>query len=114
MIQLRDFSRSGEGVIEKRKARRFKVEWNATIRGKDHQGGSFNDVAKLANLSSHGAFLYLNRQVRIGMKLDLSIKLPFDPERWMNYSVEVVRTEDEGRRVCVAVKFTNIRPMLVF
>jgi hypothetical protein len=102
------------GLIERRRARRFEVEWGAEINGKDVDGVSFSDSAKLDNLSSHGAFLYMTRQLKTGTRVDVSIQLPFDSERWMKYSAEVVRLEQDGEQVGVAVKFSNIRPRFMF
>jgi len=100
-------------AIERRRGYRFKVEWDATVRGKDINGSAFTAEAELENLSSHGAFLYTAIRVKPGLKLDLNIQLPVVPERWMQYSAEVVRIEDRTTGLGVALKFSSIRPRVV-
>ena len=97
-------------MLERRRARRFTVGWDVTVKGTDDVGQSFDEVGVLENLSSTGAFFYLTRPLRIGAKLEVSIKVPFRRENWMKYSAEVVRIESGARRIGVAMKFDTVRP----
>ena len=97
-------------MLERRRARRFTVGWDVTVKGTDDAGQSFDEVGVLENLSSTGAFFYLTRPLRIGAKLEVSIKVPFRRENWMKYSAEVVRIESGARRIGVAMKFDAVRP----
>jgi hypothetical protein len=98
------------GVFEQRGARRFKVGWEAAVKGTDAAGASFGETARLENLSSYGAFLYLKRLVSVGARLELRIRVPFKKESWMRYSAEVVRVEDGAAEVGVAMRFESARP----
>jgi hypothetical protein len=80
------------------------------VEGKDKEGLSFNDAGTLENLSSRGAFLYLQRSLEVGTKLQISIRLPADEEKWMNYWAEVIRVEGECPKVGTAMRFTTVRP----
>lgn len=100
----------GVDVLERRRARRFRVGWDINVKGTDDAGLSFDEAGVLENLSSTGVFFYLTRPLRIGTKLEVSIKIPFRRENWMKYSAEVVRIESGTRRIGIAMKFDAIRP----
>ena len=97
-------------VLERRRARRFRVGWDINVKGTDDAGLTFDEAGVLENLSSTGVFFYLTRPLRIGTKLEVSIKVPFRRENWMKYSAEVVRIESGARRIGVAMKFDSVRP----
>jgi pilus assembly protein TadC len=97
-------------VLERRRARRFTVGWDISVKGTDDAGLSFDEAGVLENLSSTGAFFYLTKPLRIGAKLEVSIKVPFRRENWMKYSAEVVRIESGTRRIGIAMKFNTVRP----
>lgn len=78
---------------ERRKARRFPVGWIAKIKGLDAAGSGFEESSLVKDLSSTGAFVYINRQVRVGSELDVLIKIPIGSERWMKYPGRVIRIE---------------------
>lgn len=96
---------------ERRKARRFQVGWDVAIRGTDRAGRSFDEAGMIDNLSSAGALLYLPRQVRIGTRLELRIKVPFKKNNWMKYAAEVVRVKKGTEKIGIAVKFDTARPV---
>ncbi len=100
-------------VLERRRVRRFKVEWDVTVKGQDITGASLDEVGRLENLSSGGAFLYLTKCVKVGTQLDVWIKVPFKRENWMKYSAEVVRVESLPQNFGVAMKFDSARPAFV-
>jgi len=97
-------------VLERRGAKRFEVEWDVNVRGTDSGGVSFEEAGALNDLSSNGAFLYLSRQVKVGHRLEVRIRVPFKRENWMKYSAEVVRVEEATPRFGVAMKFDTPRP----
>jgi hypothetical protein len=97
---------------EHRKARRFDVAWDILVKGRDGEGTNFEEKGVLVNLSSRGAFLRVRRHLAVGKKLEVWIKVPFEAERWMAYSAEVVRCADAVRNDGVGVKFTKVRPRL--
>ena len=97
-------------MLERRRARRFTVGWDIIVKGTDDAGLIFDEAGVLENLSSTGAFFYLMRPLRIGAKLEVSIKVPFRRENWMKYSAEVVRIESGTMRIGVAMKFDTVRP----
>lgn len=98
---------------ERRTSVRRNLKWSATIKGKDSDGQHFGEEGVIENLSSTGAFVYLSREVAVGTKLDLAIRLPFQKENWMKYSAEVVRIENIPQRIGVGIKFDSVRPTFV-
>jgi hypothetical protein len=100
-------------VRERRTSVRRNLKWSATIKGKDSDGQHFGEEGVIENLSSTGAFVYLSREVAVGTKLDLAIRLPFQKENWMKYSAEVVRIENIPQRIGVGIKFDSVRPTFV-
>lgn len=99
---------SGE---ERRKARRFQVGWDVTVRGTDRAGRSFAEAGLIENLSSAGALLSLPRRVQIGTRLELRINVPFKKNNWMKYAAKVVRVKKGGDNIAIAVKFDTARPV---
>ena len=97
-------------VKEHRKARRFDLDWPVIVKGQDTTGATLEEAGSLVNLSSRGAFLHLKRSLTVGKKLELWVEMPFKDERWMAYSAEVVRCEDEFPKVGIGVRFTKLRP----
>ena len=103
---------SREAAIERRRARRFAVDWDVVIRGKDALGSNVDEAGTLRNLSSRGALLSLHRNLRVGARLELWIRMPSVPERWMTYSAEIVRIDYGRWGVGTATKFLTARPRL--
>lgn len=104
---------SSEGAaVERRRARRFTVDWDVVVRGKDELGSILDEAGSLRDLSSRGALLSIPRQFRVGMRLELWIRMPSEPERWMTYAAEVVRIDKGRGEVGTATKFLTARPRL--
>jgi hypothetical protein len=95
---------------ERRTARRYRLDWPTRIIVGDPDVGTFEQVAMLRDLSSTGAFAYLQAALRLGAKLFVSVKLPVEKETWMMYSAIVIRVERGISGVGVAVKFDSSRP----
>jgi hypothetical protein len=97
------------GITDRRQSRRFKVSWQVVVTG--YQGADgFEAVGSLGNLSSGGAFFYLDRSIPVGAHLDVMIRVPLKRENWMRYSAEVVRTEPGVARVGLAARFESLIP----
>ena len=99
-------------AVERRRARRFPVDWDVVVKGKDGLGSIVDEAGSLMDLSSRGALLFLPRQLRVGMRLELWIRVPSEPERWMTYGAEIVRLDQDRRGVGTATKFLAARPKL--
>lgn len=97
---------------ERRRSRRYQVDWTVKIIGVDLEGGRFEEAGILQNLSSRGAFGAFTRIPRLGSRLKVSIQLPnsIDAEKWMKYSGEVLRIESHQWGIGVALRFVNARP----
>jgi PilZ domain len=99
-------------AVERRRARRFPVDWDVVVRGKDGLGTIVDESGSLMDLSSRGACLSIPRQLRVGMRLELWIRMPSEPERWMSYAAEIVRLDQGRGQVGTATKFLAARPKL--
>ena len=99
------------GLLERRRARRFKVGWDVTITATDSSGSIFGEVGRLENLSSSGAFLFLTRCLDPGTRAEVCIRVPFKRENWMKYFGEVVRSEQMPAMIGIALRFDTARPV---
>lgn len=91
-------------MIERRRAKRFQVDWQIRVEGNRGDEGRFIESAVLSNISSSGALLSLSNAVPAGAQLDVYIKLPKGAQ-WMKYAARVVRIEAGA-----AVRFDSARP----
>jgi Tfp pilus assembly protein PilZ len=100
--------------IARRKEGRFELPLTADVQGSLPRGTTFLETAKIRNISSTGAYLYLQAAVIVGTKLTLAISLP--PEATEGKSLRlkingtVVRMEKArktSRKLGVAVRFTK-------
>lgn len=98
---------------ERRKARRFKVEWDVAVKGTDQTGRGFDETGMIGNLSSVGAMLYIPRAVPVGAKLELRIKVPFKKNNRIKYVAEVVRVTNRKLHDGIAVKFDTAHPVFL-
>lgn len=104
---------TSEGAAtERRRARRFTVDWNVVVRQKDERGSNVDELGTLRNLSSRGASLSLQRNLRVGTRLELWIQMPSERERWIAYPAEIVRIDVGRCEVGTATKFLTPRPRL--
>jgi len=62
--------------IARRKEWRFELPLTAEVQGALPRGEKFQETAKIRNISSTGAYLYLRAGVIVGAKLTLAISLP--------------------------------------
>lgn len=100
-------------IEERRCGRRFEVGWELAVKGKDQSGRDFDETGRLENLSSGGAYFYFQKRFKPGAKIEMRIKVPFKNNNWMKYAAQVLRLEQSGEGVGVAVKFNTPRPVFV-
>ena len=103
---------SNSAVLERRKARRFTVDWDVVLKGKDELGSGLQELGSLRDLSSRGAFLSVPRRLKVGMRLELWIRMPSEPERWMIYGAEIVRIDQGLVMMGAAARFLSARPRI--
>ncbi len=101
-------------AVERRRARRYAVDWDVVVTGKDELGSNLDEAGNLRDLSSSGALLSIRRQLRVavGMRLHLSIRMPSQRERWMSYGAEIVRIDEDRVGLGAAMRFLTARPRL--
>jgi hypothetical protein len=99
-------------IEERRCGRRFEVGWDLAVKGKDQDGRDFDEVGRLGNLSSGGAYFYFQKRLKAGATIELQIKVPFKNNN-MKYAAQVVRLVHSGEGMGVAVKFNTPRPVFV-
>ncbi|HEU4386498.1 MAG TPA: PilZ domain-containing protein [Blastocatellia bacterium] len=97
-------------VIDRRESRRFHVSWQIVVRGFDKRGARFETVGALDNLSSGGAFFYIDRSLPVGAQLDVMINVPLKRDNWMRYSAKVLRAESGETRFGLAARFETLIP----
>ena len=98
---------------ERRNARRFDVGWDVAVKGQDQSGRCFDEGATIENLSSAGAFLYLTRNVNLGEKVELLIRLPLKRNNWMRYRAKIVRLEPRSARSGIGLRFDTPVPVFI-
>jgi hypothetical protein len=101
---------TGGPLIERRRAKRFQVDWQIRAEGVENGGETFIETGVLRNISSSGALLSLTKPLSTGTRLDIYIKLPLKGKKWMKYPACVVRIERSRKEIAAAVKFDAIRP----
>lgn len=113
-VNKQESTRSLNAVLpERRRAQRFRVRWEVTVRGVDGKGGIFDEAGYLQNLSSTGALMILPHCPSPDARLSVRVTIPFRKRRCIGYSARVARVEETGRRVAVALAFDNQRPSFV-
>jgi len=100
---------TGGPLIERRRAKRFQVDWQVRVEGNINGGVSFVGSGVLRNISSGGALVSLPEGLPEGATMDVYIRLPLQGTKWMKYPAHVVRTE-RGVAVCAAISFDTPRP----
>ena len=101
---------TGGSLIERRRAKRFQVDWQIRVEGNVDGGEGFVETGVLRNISSSGALLSIPRAPIEGAALDVYIQLPLQGKKWMKYPAQVVRVEP-GVSAITAVKFDTARPV---
>lgn len=101
---------TGGPLIERRRAKRFQVDWQIRVEGSYGSEGGFVESGVLRNISSSGALLSLTNPLPTGTQLDVYINLPVKGKKWMKYPARVVRIELGAAAVTAAVRFDSARP----
>jgi hypothetical protein len=96
----------GGPLIERRRAKRFQVDWQVRVECVGGSGTSFIESGKLYNISSTGALLSIGTRLSKGTRLDVYVKLPLQGKNWMKYAARIVRVEPDA----AAVRFDTSRP----
>lgn len=97
---------TGGPLIERRRAKRFQVDWQVRVECDGGDGGGLVESGMLRNISSSGALLSLTNALPSGTRLDVYINLPLKGKKWMKYPARVVRLELGA----AAVRFDSVRP----
>jgi len=95
---------------ERRSSTRFEVKWNAAVKTEDKGGNVTCEAGTVENLSSFGAFLFLQNPRALGEKIRLEIRIPLRSDNWISYNAEVVRLEANQNSTGIAVRFDTARP----
>ena len=98
---------------ERRRAQRFRVHWEVTVRGIDGKGRIFDEAGRLQNLSSTGALMILPNCPAADARLSVRMTIPFKKRSCIGYSATVARVEVAGRHAVVALAFDNQRPSFI-
>jgi hypothetical protein len=110
MTKHEDLADRGPDPSERRSARRFDLRWPIKLSAVESSGSTFEDTGTVENISSRGALVHIARPLQLGCQLNVSIKLPFKRENWMQYTAEVIRVEYKGDRTEVAIRFADPKP----
>jgi c-di-GMP-binding flagellar brake protein YcgR len=97
-------------LIERRRGKRFHVDWPVTVEGAGDGGATFTETGVLENISSGGALVLVKRPLATGARLDLYISLPLKGDKLMKYSASVVRVHSEASLYSAAVEFDTPKP----
>ena len=100
-------------IAGRRGSRRFRVGWDALVRGVDCDGNTFEEAAKTKYISSTGGCLLMPPIVRAGAQVYLSVRVPLGNRNWMSYAAEVVWVKKSGSAGTVAIKFISSRPIFL-
>jgi hypothetical protein len=101
---------TGGPLIERRRAKRFQVDWQIRVAITRKGGSTSVETGALRNISSSGALVSLATPLTAGAELDVYIKLPLRGKKWMKYPARVVRVEPGDAAVAAAIKFDSARP----
>ncbi len=62
-------------ILERRRKPRIQCQYLATVQGRDGKGKKYDAVARLANLSSTGLYMWVNHPVEVGEKLFVTVRI---------------------------------------
>jgi PilZ domain len=101
---------TGGPLIERRRAKRFQVDWQIRVEIAGAGGSTLVETGALRNISSSGALLSLASPLTKGARLDVYIKLPLQRKKWMKYPARVVRIDSTDAAITAGIKFDSARP----
>lgn len=100
--------------IPRRKEWRFDLPLTAAVAGSSPQGKKFREEARIRDISSTGAYFYLEADAIIGSRLNMIIALPKKATEGNNVRLKIVgvvvrveKSSKSSRKQGVAVRFTK-------
>lgn len=100
--------------INRRREHRFNLPLPAVVQGRSPDGTPFFEKSSLHNISSTGAFFFLDSAIVIGSKIQVLIDLPRtltekkDLKLSLNGAVtRLTKSEDPSKKQGVALRFTK-------
>ena len=97
-------------LSERRSLPRYSVDWPVKLTGRCSVGTRYFGEGVLENIAAKGACLYTDKSLRVGERLDVSIKLPLKRDNWLIYSAQVIRVEGGCPQARVAIRFDSSEP----
>lgn len=100
-------------MVERRIAKRFKVDWGIKVSGTAADGARVVETGLLRDLSTRGAYAYLISHLEVGSSVEVMIRLPLNREGWISYPAKVIRVDASAPELGVALIFDTARPVFV-
>jgi hypothetical protein len=98
-------------TVDRRKWRRYEVNWPFSIEGIDKNGQAFWANGSLCDISARGSSGYCFDPPDVGTRVVVSIKVPFKGDKWIRYLADIIRVEQAQSRTLIALKFESTRPV---
>lgn len=92
-----EFDDAVKAFVERRGKRRVQVSVPIVVRGVDSQGNRFQEATESVNFSASGTCISLQRRIKVGSFVQLSISLPPDLKTYESLG-QVKRVEALGRQ----------------
>lgn len=103
---------SEDARLNRRREWRLELPLKAAVEGRLPQGKKFREETTLINISSTGAYFYLDSAITIGSKLELSIDMPAKLSegkplqlRLEGEAVRLEKSDFKGKKQGVALRF---------
>jgi hypothetical protein len=100
-------------VIERREAKRFKVDWTIKVAPSDSKALAWEETGTLRDISSAGAYGLFANRIEAAASVNLMIQLPMRKENWISYSARILRVERLDSGSGIAFVFDAARPAFV-
>jgi hypothetical protein len=102
-----------DASVDRRQRKRYPVAWSITVQHSPPEGEMVADVGILRDISSSGAFGYLDKSFQVGATLEVWILPPSFGRKWMQLPAEVVRVEMTTDGTGTALRFKASVPRFV-
>jgi hypothetical protein len=112
-LLISDQELGGLRLVERRIAKRFRVDWGIRISATGADGARFVETGLLRDLSTRGAYAYLISRLEIGSTVEVLIRLPLNREGWISYPAKVLRIDSAASELGTAFIFDTARPVFV-
>jgi len=100
-------------AIERREAKRFKLDWTIKIAPLDSKEPAWEQTGILRDISSAGAYGIFENRIESGFLVKVTIELPLWKQKWMSYPARVLRVEGLGSNSGIAFVFDDVQPAFV-